>query len=50
MREHTLARDIEGRVGWRGDPDYGDIRASMLWDELKPDRFPDGTPGRGCRS
>jgi FAD/FMN-containing dehydrogenase len=41
MREHTLARDVEGRVVWRGEPAYEDVRQNMLWNALKPARYPD---------
>ncbi|MGI5403459.1 FAD-binding oxidoreductase [Streptomyces sp. CA-135486] len=41
MREHGQARGIEGALVQRGDADYEAVRASMVWNGLKPERFPE---------
>lgn len=33
---------IEGPVVWRGEDEYEATRQSMLWNALKPDRYPEG--------
>ncbi|MFF3322778.1 FAD-binding oxidoreductase [Streptomyces sp. NPDC002889] len=41
MREPGQAGGIEGAVVQRGDADYEAVRASMVWNGLKPERFPE---------
>ncbi|MFF4230837.1 FAD-binding oxidoreductase [Streptomyces sp. NPDC001820] len=41
MREHGQARGIEGAIVQRGDADYEAVRAGMVWNGLKPGRFPE---------
>ncbi len=36
-----MTRAIEGPVLWRGDEQYEVTRQSMLWNALKPARFPE---------
>jgi FAD/FMN-containing dehydrogenase len=33
--------NFEGPVVWRGDPAYEQLRLSMVWNALKPDRYPE---------
>lgn len=40
-REHGQARGIEGTLVQRGDADYEAVRTSMVWNGLKPERFPE---------
>lgn len=41
MGERRGGRDLEEALIWRGSPGYEHVWASMLWNELKPQRFPD---------
>ncbi|MFF5210894.1 FAD-binding oxidoreductase [Streptosporangium sp. NPDC000396] len=41
MSEREQTWEIEGPITWRGDASYESTRASMLWNDVKPDRFPD---------
>ncbi|MFJ1655124.1 FAD-binding oxidoreductase [Streptomyces sp. NPDC088337] len=41
MSENTWRSRIEGTLRRRGDPDYETARTRALWNELKPDRYPD---------
>ncbi|MFK4227051.1 FAD-binding oxidoreductase [Streptomyces sp. NPDC019890] len=41
MSRQRQARRIEGELVQRGDADYAAVRASMVWNGLKPDRFPE---------
>ncbi|GED86209.1 FAD-binding oxidoreductase [Streptomyces sp. 6-11-2] len=41
MSEQNRRSRIEGAVLRRGDADYETARARALWNELKPDRYPD---------
>ncbi|MFG2629581.1 FAD-binding oxidoreductase [Streptomyces sp. NPDC048473] len=41
MRDRELAREIEGELVQRGDSDYEALRAGMVWNGLKPERFPE---------
>lgn len=41
MSAFELDRDLDGRLILRGDADYEDIRSAMVWNELKPPRYPD---------
>jgi FAD/FMN-containing dehydrogenase len=41
MCEHGQARGIEGALVQRGDADYEAVRTSMVWNGLKPERFPE---------
>lgn len=36
-----MSPEIEGRVVWRGDDDYEALRLSMVWNDRKPDRYPE---------
>jgi FAD/FMN-containing dehydrogenase len=36
-----MTHEFEGPVVWRGDPTYEQIRQDMLWNALKPVRFPE---------
>ncbi|KAB1144258.1 FAD-binding oxidoreductase [Streptomyces luteolifulvus] len=36
-----MSEEIEGAVVRRGDPAYDGVWAEMLWNDLKPQRFPD---------
>jgi FAD/FMN-containing dehydrogenase len=36
-----MTHDFEGPVVWRGDPTYEQVRQSMIWNALKPGRFPE---------
>ncbi|MER6945320.1 FAD-binding oxidoreductase [Nonomuraea sp. NPDC000554] len=36
-----LGRDLEGLLVRRGEAGYEDLRAAMVWNGLKPERFPD---------
>ncbi|MFE7772506.1 FAD-binding oxidoreductase [Streptomyces sp. NPDC057445] len=41
MSEQGQARAIEGTLVQRGDADYEAVRASMVWNGLKPERCPE---------
>ncbi|MGN9837519.1 FAD-binding oxidoreductase [Nonomuraea sp. H19] len=41
MSERELVRDLDGLLVRRGDAGYEDLRARMVWNGLKPERFPD---------
>src|SRR4051794_513110 len=41
MREHTQPPGIEGALIERGDARYANAWARALWNELKPERYPD---------
>src|SRR5437899_11957873 len=41
MRRDARAQGIEGALVQRGSTGYEDIRTGMLWNRLKPARFPD---------
>ncbi|PWI12523.1 FAD-binding oxidoreductase [Streptomyces sp. NWU339] len=41
MSEHSWRSRIEGALLRRGDAGYETARARALWNELKPDRYPD---------
>ncbi|MEU4130036.1 FAD-binding oxidoreductase [Streptomyces wuyuanensis] len=41
MREHRQAGSVEGTIVRRGDEGYEELRAAMVWNGLKPDRFPE---------
>jgi FAD/FMN-containing dehydrogenase len=36
-----MTHDFEGPVVWRGDPSYEQVRQDMLWNALKPGRYPE---------
>jgi FAD/FMN-containing dehydrogenase len=36
-----MTHEFEGSVVWRGDPSYEQLRRDMLWNALKPNRFPE---------
>lgn len=36
-----MTHDFEGPIVWRGDPSYEQVRQSMLWNALKPGRYPE---------
>lgn len=36
-----MIHDFQGSVVWRGDSSYEQVRQSMLWNALKPDRYPE---------
>src|SRR5260370_38113349 len=33
--------NVEGQTLWRGDPHYEEARQDAVWNEKKPDRFPE---------
>jgi FAD/FMN-containing dehydrogenase len=37
----TRNPNFDGTVLWRGEPGYEEVRRSMVWNALKPDRFPE---------
>ncbi|MGP3923169.1 FAD-binding oxidoreductase [Streptomyces sp. 8N616] len=41
MSGHTRAPGIEGVVLWRGDAAYDRAWAGVLWNEVRPERYPD---------
>ncbi|MFE4795103.1 FAD-binding oxidoreductase [Streptomyces sp. NPDC056708] len=41
MRHRELARGIEGELVQRGDAGYEAVLAGMVWNGLKPERFPE---------
>ncbi|MET8676558.1 FAD-binding oxidoreductase [Streptomyces sp. NPDC004647] len=41
MPDHTQTRGIEGNFVQWGDAEYESTRASMVWNGLKPERYPD---------
>ena len=36
-----MTHDFEGSIVWRGDPSYEQVRQGMLWNALKPGRYPE---------
>jgi FAD/FMN-containing dehydrogenase len=36
-----MTHEIEGPIIWRGDPAYEQVRQDMLWNALKPGRYPE---------
>lgn len=36
-----MTADFKGPVVWRGDPTYEQVRRGMLWNALKPGRYPE---------
>ena len=36
-----MTHDFEGPVVWRGEPGYEQLRQEMVWNALKPDRYPE---------
>ena len=37
-----MARADDGKIVWRGDPDYEATRRHMVWNQRTPQRFPEG--------
>ncbi|MER6978599.1 FAD-binding oxidoreductase [Streptomyces carpinensis] len=48
MSEHSWRSGIEGPLLRRGDADYQTARVRALWNELKPDRYPDVIVRAAC--
>ncbi|MFF4759613.1 hypothetical protein [Streptomyces sp. NPDC001292] len=48
MSEHNWRSRIEGALLRRGDADYETARARALWNELKPERYPDVIVRAAC--